>query len=146
MHLQALGIRDGRFIGGDKELDLLVEIFMLNVQIYDSSDALHDEAECGDLEYSECVSLREPDSGDRQDVVLFRENVVEYSLLFTQPPKAASPASPPPLAKAPKFTTSLYGEFPGGGNRPRVLPSPSPPPSLSLFILIYFRRHCRSLS
>jgi hypothetical protein len=97
MHLQANGIRDGSFIGGDKELDLIVEIFMLNVQIYDSSDALpHVDADTGDLEYSEYVSLKAPESSDRQDVVLFRENVLEYSLLFTRPSPTASPQ--PPIA------------------------------------------------
>jgi hypothetical protein len=155
MHLQANGIRDGSFIGGDKELDLLVEIFMLNVQIYDSSDALpHVDADSGDLEYSECVSLKAPESSNRQDIVLLRDNVMEYSLLFTRPPHTASPQPPishdgsaqldvpaasSSLVKAPKFTMSHRGEFPGS-NMPKVLPSPSPPPSLSLFILIYSRR------
>jgi hypothetical protein len=38
--LQAQGIRDGLFVGADKELDLIVELFRLNVHIYDSSDSL----------------------------------------------------------------------------------------------------------
>ena len=137
MHLQALGIRDGSFIGGDKELDLLVEIFMLNVQVYDSSDALPPAgADSGDLEYSEeLVSLDAPESNDRQGIVLLRNNDFEYSLLFTRPPHTPSPvpAASLPLVKAPKVTTYHRGEFPGG-NMPRVLPSPSPPPSLSLFV------------
>lgn len=149
MHLQALGIRDGSFKGADKELDLLVEIFMLHVQIYDSSDALPPAgADPGDLEYSEdIVSLDAPESSDRQGIVLLRNNLFEYSLLFTRPPPTPSPAPAASLSliKAPNVTTYHRGEFPGS-NRPRVLPSPSPPPSLSLFILIYSRRHRRILS
>ena len=148
MHLQAHGIRDGRFIGTDKELDLLVEIFMLRVQIYDSSDALPvDDAEYGDLSYSEYKSVTLPASGDpndRLDVILFRENIFEYSLLYRHPQKEESPdaVSDYSMIKTPKFTTSHYGEF-SGVNRPRVLLLPSPPSSISLFSLIY--SHRRSL-
>lgn len=136
MHLQAQGILDGRFVGADKELDLMVELFRLNVQIYDSSDSLPDDPDIGDLEYSECVSADTLfDSNTRQDIVLFRENVYEFSLLFKHPLKTASPAAAldSSVVKAPKFTMSYCGEFPGI-KRPKVLSFPSPPrPSHCLF-------------
>ena len=139
--LQALGIRDGRFVGADKELDLIVEIFSLNVKFFDSYYALSADMESGELRFSESVSTALPQedgvSKERMDIILLRENIFEYSLLYDrycdEASEASSPDAVPSLIKAPKFTTLHSGEFDLADSasvkmrRPRVPHIPLPP-------------------
>jgi hypothetical protein len=92
------GILDGSFVGTDKELEFIVQHFCLSVRIFDHSDSLSSETASGDLKFSECVStylpyVEEGLSNDRMEIVLFRENSCQYSVLYERAPLDGSDSS-----------------------------------------------------
>jgi hypothetical protein len=88
MYLQANGIRNGDFVGDDKEIDLIVDMFCLEVLVYEDADELSNLTEEDDLRCwvyeSDHLPISANPSGpklERHKIALLRESKKTFSLL-----------------------------------------------------------------
>jgi hypothetical protein len=87
-YLQAKGIRNGEFAGDVKEIDLIVEMFCLELLVYEDADefsdlAIDDDLRCWVYE-SNFLPISANPSGptlERHKIALLRENKTTFSLL-----------------------------------------------------------------